>query len=143
MSTTTFTAHASTATRSARPTIWRHGLAATAAAAVATTTGAAIAKAAGVTFADHTGASIPTAGFPELTVVFALIGVGVAAVIARRASRPRRTFTRTVLALLALSFVPDVVSGFGVASAASLIALHSLAAAIVVPTLASRLNVRR
>jgi hypothetical protein len=49
---------------------------------------------------------------------------------------------RTVLALTAmtaLSFVPDLTFGFDAGSAATLITLHIVAAAIVVPTLAGRL----
>jgi uncharacterized membrane protein YoaK (UPF0700 family) len=95
--------------------------------------------AAGVSFADSTGASIPITGFAELTMIVSLVGVGIAAIMARKARRPRPTFARTALALTALSFVPDLTFGFDAASAATLITLHSVAAAIVVPTLAGRL----
>ena len=78
-----------------------------------------------------TGASIPIAGFAQLTLVFSLIGVGMAAVMARKARRPRAAFVRTAVALTALSFVPDLTFGFDAGSAASLIALHIVAAAIV------------
>ena len=122
-----------------RRPVWKHGVAAAVVASVATTALAAIASAAGVSFADRTGASIPIAGFAQLTLVFSLIGVGIAAVMARKARRPRRTFVRTAVALTALSFVPDLTFGFDAASAATLIALHTVAAAIVVPTLAGRL----
>jgi amino acid transporter len=84
--------------------------------------------------ADSTGASIPIAGFAQLTLVFSLVGVGIAAVMARKARRPR-----TAVALTALSFVPDLTFGFDAGSAATLITLHTVAAAIVVPTLARRL----
>ena len=122
-----------------RQSVWKHGIAAAVVAAVATTTGAAIAAAAGISFADHTGASIPIAGFAELTLVFSLIGVAIAAVMSRTGRRPRSTFVRTALALTALSFVPDLTFGFDAGSAATLIMLHTVAAAIVVPTLAVRL----
>ena len=46
---------------------------------------------------------------------------------------------RTAVALTALSFVPDLTFGFDAGSAATLITLHTVAAAIVVPTLARRL----
>ena len=46
---------------------------------------------------------------------------------------------RTALGLTALSFVPDLTYGFDAASTVTLIALHTVAAAIVVPTLARRL----
>jgi hypothetical protein len=123
-----------------RRPLWKAGLAAAAAAALATTTLAAIASAAGVSFAGRAGAgSIPIAGFAELTLTFSLVGVLIAAVLARKARRPRSTFARTALALVALSFVPDLTFGFDATSTVTLIALHSVAAAIVVPTLARRL----
>jgi amino acid transporter len=122
-----------------RKPIWKHGVAAAVVASVATTVLAAVASAAGVSFADTTGASIPIAAFAQLTLVFSLVGVGMAAVMARRARRPRPTFVRTAVALTALSFVPDLTFGFDVGSATTLIALHTVAAAIVVPTLARRL----
>jgi hypothetical protein len=122
-----------------RQPVWKHGVAAAAVASVATTVLAAVASAAGVSFADSTGASIPIAGFGQLTLLFSLVGVGIAAVLARKARRPRATFVRTAIALTALSFVPDLTFGFDAGSAATLIGLHTVAAAIVVPTLAGRL----
>jgi len=124
---------------SERQPLWKHGIAAAVVASVATTTLAALASAAGVSFADSTGAGIPIAAFTQLTLVFSLIGVGLAAIMARKARRPRRTFVRTTTTLTALSFVPDLTFGFDTASAAALITLHTVAAAIVVPTLAKRL----
>jgi hypothetical protein len=124
---------------SGRQPVWKHGVASAVVASVATTVLAAIASAVGVSFADSTGASIPIAGFTQLTLVFSLIGVGMAAVMARKARRPRATFVRTAVALTLLSFVPDLTFGFDVGSAATLITLHTVAAAIVVPTLAGRL----
>jgi amino acid transporter len=122
-----------------RQPVWRHGVAAAAVATVATTVLAAVTSAAGVSFADGTGTSIPLAGFAQLTLVFSLLGVGIAAVMARKARRPRSTFVRTTLALTALSFVPDLTFGFDAGSAVTLIALHTVAATIVVPSLARRL----
>ena len=86
-----------------RQSVWKHGIA-----AAATTVLAAVASAAGVSFADNTGASLPITGFAELTLVFSLGGVGIAAVMGRRARRPRLTFVRAAVALTALSFVPDL-----------------------------------
>jgi amino acid transporter len=122
-----------------RRSVWKHGPAAAVVASAATTVLAAVASAAGISFANGTGASIPIAGFAQLTLVFSLVGVGIAAVMARKARRPRPTFVRTAVALTVLSFVPDLTFGFGAGSAATLIALHIVAAAIVVPTLARRL----
>jgi amino acid transporter len=143
----TTTTHLATRTTSSAPTpaverqpVWRHGVASAVVASVATTVLAAFASAAGVSFADGTGASIPVAGFGQLTLLFSLVGVGIAAVMARRARRPRVTFVRTAVALTALSFVPDLTFGFDAGSAATLITLHTVAASIVVPTLARRLT---
>jgi hypothetical protein len=135
----TRTTTAATTPAAERQPVWKHGVAAAVAASVATTVLAALASAAGVSFADSTGVSIPTAGFAQLTLFFSLLGAGIAAVLARRARRPRATFVRTAVVLTALSFVPDLTFGFDAGSAATLIALHAVAAAIVVPTLASRL----
>ncbi|MFL5334999.1 MAG: DUF6069 family protein [Geminicoccaceae bacterium] len=122
-----------------RQPLWKHGVAAAVVASVATTVLATVASAAGVSFADRTGASIPLAAFAQLTLVFSLVGAAIAAVMARKARRPRRTFVRTAVTLTALSFVPDLTFGFDAGSAATLITLHTVAAAIVVPTLAGRL----
>ena len=122
-----------------RRPVWKHGVASAAVASVATTVLAVIASTAGISFADSTGASIPIAAFAQLTLVFSLVGVGIAAIMARKARRPRATFVRTAAALTVLSFVPDLTFGFDAGSAATLITLHTVAAAIVVPTLAKRL----
>lgn len=128
-----------TAVVAARRPVWKHGLAAAVAASAVTTAIAAVASGAGVTFAGPDGSSIPLLGFAQLTLVFSLIAVGIAAVMARRARRPRSTFARTCVALLILSVVPDLTFGFDGASAAVLILTHLAAAAIVVPVLARRL----
>lgn len=135
----TTTTTASTPSTERRP-VWKHGVAAAVVAAVATTVLATVASAAGVSFADKTGAGIPIAGFTQLTLIFSLIGVGMAAVMARKARRPRSTFVRTAVTLTLLSFVPDLTFGFDAASAATLITLHTVAALIVVPVLARRLG---
>lgn len=124
-----------------RQSLWLHGLAATVVAAGATMGGAALASAAGVSFADKTGASIPIPGFATLTVAFSLIGVVLAAILARKARHPRQTFVRTTVVLVLLSFIPDLLPqiGFDRTSAFTLMGLHVLAAAIVIPTLARRL----
>src|SRR5829696_8765247 len=135
---TRITPSAPTPTAERQP-VWKHGVAAAVVASVATIVLAAVASAAGVSFADSTGARIPIAGFAQLTLMFSLVGVGIAAVLARTARRPRRAFVRTAVALTALSFVPDLTFGFHAGSAAALMALHTVAATIVVPTLAGRL----
>jgi amino acid transporter len=135
---TSVTPTAATRTSERQP-VWRHGVAAALVASVATTVLAAAASGAGVSFSDSTGSSIPIAAFAQLTLLFSLVGVGMAAVMARTARRPLPTFVRTAVALTALSFLPDLTFGFDAGSAATLITLHTVAAAIVVPTLAGRL----
>lgn len=135
-------AHALTAVAE-RPTIWVYGVAAAAVASAATTALAAVTSGAGVSFADSTGSAIPIAGFAEMTMLFSLVGLGIAALMARMVRRPRLTFVRTAVGLTALSFVPDLTFGFDAGSAAALITLHTVAAAIVVPTLAGRLACTR
>ena len=142
MSTTFSSTTTSTPTSAAaatRQSVWKHGIAAAVAATVATSTLAAVASAAGVSFADSSGVSIPVSGFATLTMAFSLVGVVLAAVLARKARHPRSTFVRTTVVLTLLSYVPDLTVGFDAASAATLIALHTVAAAIVVPMIARRL----
>jgi hypothetical protein len=127
--------------------VWKHGLAATLAAAVVTTALAVLANRAGVEFVDpaYPDKPIPPSGFATLTVAFSLIGVGLAAVFARTARHPRATFIRTAVALLVLSVVPDFVAipnfgnNFDTATSFTLAGLHLVAAAIIIPVLARRL----
>ena len=141
----------STETTTSKPaSVWKHGLAATAAAAVVVTGIAAGASRAGVSFLDPaSNLAIPTSGFAVLTTAFSLVGVILAAILARTARRPRSTFVRTTVALLVLSIVPDFVAipklspDFDTATSWTLAALHLVAAAIVIPVLAGRLAKER
>jgi hypothetical protein len=135
--TVTRTAPATTSTR--RFSLLKAGSAAGAAAAAVTTTLAAAAHAAGVSFADRTGESIPVFAFAQLTFVGALLGVALAAGVRRRASRPRRTFTRVAWTLAAVSCIAPTLIGLGAASVAVLVVEHLVAAAIVIPQIATRL----
>ncbi|MEU7782502.1 DUF6069 family protein [Micromonospora parva] len=111
------------------------------AAVVASTAAMAVAAAgdlAGVSL-DLSGTPIPVSGFGVLTAVFSLIGVAIAALLARFARRPRHTFVRTTVALTVLSLVPDVVADAGAATKALLMLTHLVAAAIVIPAIARRL----
>jgi hypothetical protein len=116
----------------------RTGAVAAVAAAVGATATAAIAHAAGVRFVVG-GSTIPIAGFAQLTIVFVAIGTAIAALVARKAERPRRTFVVTTLVLTALSFVPDILADAHIATRVSLVLTHIVAAAIAIPLLASRL----
>jgi peptidoglycan/LPS O-acetylase OafA/YrhL len=75
-----------------------------------------------------------------LTAVFSLIGVVLAAVLSRTARRPRSTFVRTTVVLTVLSLVPDVIVDAAPATKALLMLTHLVAAAIVVPAVARRLD---
>lgn len=126
------------ATTSRRP-LWRVAVASGAVAAAATTLTAVVARAAGVDLAIS-GEEIPLAGFPQLTMVGALLGLVLAKVLASRVRRARTMFVRVTVALTALSIVPDLTIEATAASKVVLIFTHLLAAAIVVPALASRLR---
>jgi hypothetical protein len=137
-----------TTEHTARKSVWKHGLAAAIAAAAVTTGLSYAASKAGVSFVDpaHPEIPIPLLGFAELTLIFSLIGVVLAAILARTARRPRATFVRTTLVLLVLSVVPDFVAipalqipDFDTATSFTLAGLHLVAAAIVIPVLAGRL----
>ena len=140
MTATTLTTTTVRSETSARPSrqLRRHGAVAGAVAAVATVGVAGAADAMGVPITVG-GESIPLLGFAQLTLVATAIGVVLASVFARKASRPRHTFVTTTLALTALSFVPDVLADAQTATKFTLVLTHVVAAAIVIPTLASRL----
>src|SRR5437660_12621693 len=101
----TATLTTTTATTSLRPVatprVWRAGVAAGLAAAVATTAVAAAAHALHVSLETAPGKAIPAVGFGQLTLFFTAVGVLLARTIGRRARRPRSTFTRTALVLTA------------------------------------------
>ena len=115
------------------------GLAATAAASVATPLVAAAGNAAGISL-DVGGAPIPVLGFATLTAFFSVVGVVLAVVLSRLARHPRIVFVRTTVVLTALSLVPDVIVDAAVPTKALLMLTHLVAAAIVVPAVARRLG---
>jgi hypothetical protein len=131
-----------TTTNTSTKPVWRAGVRAGLTAAVATSTIAAVASAAGVSFETAPGEAIPVLGFAQLTLFFTAVGVLIARVIGRRSSHPRSTFVKTTVALTALSVVPDLTMTFDAASKATLILTHVVAAAIVIPALASHLAVQ-
>ena len=123
----------------ATPSLWRTGLKAGVIAAVATTAIAVAASAAGVSF-QVDGEAIPLAGYAQMTLIGAVLGVLLAKALRRWATHPQQTFVRTCVALTALSIVPDLTTGFDAASAATLALAHMVAAAIIVPRIAARLS---
>jgi hypothetical protein len=118
--------------------LWRTGAIAGLSASVATFVFAALARAIDVPLTVG-GDSIPPIGFAQVTFVASIIGIFLAVVLSRRANRPRRTFVTTTIALTAMSFVPDVLADAHTATKVALALSHVVAAAIVIPALASRL----
>jgi hypothetical protein len=114
------------------------GLAATGVAALATATVATVGNFAGISLVLN-GAPVPVTGFAVLTVIFSLVGLGLALVLARKARSPRTTFVRTTIVLTALSVVPDVLVDAAPTTKALLMLTHVVAAAIVIPAVARRL----
>jgi hypothetical protein len=133
------TTTATEAQTEARRSLWRTGLGAGFVAAVATTTVAVIAGSAGVSFAIE-GDAIPLAGYAQMTLIGAALGVLLATALRRWAKHPQTTFVRTTVVLTALSIVPDVTMGFDAASALTLALAHVVAASIIVPRLAAQLR---
>jgi hypothetical protein len=120
------------------------GLMATVAAMAATTLVAALARAAGVDFEvpDGGGETIPLAGFAVVTGFFSVVGVIIAAALLRWSSRPAERFVQTAVSLTAISLAPPLLSGAKPATITALIALHLVAATVMIPTLARSLRTR-
>ena len=118
--------------------LWRTGAIAGIAASVATFATAALARSIDVSL-EVAGKSIPLIGFAQLTFVLSIVGTVVAVVLSHRANRPRHTFVVTTVALTIVSFVPDLLADAQTATRFALALTHVVAAAIVIPALASRL----
>jgi peptidoglycan/LPS O-acetylase OafA/YrhL len=121
-----------------RRPVWRAGVVSSLVAAGAAMIVVAVARAGDIPVAVD-GEEIPILGFAMLVVVGALIGIGLAALLRRYADHPRRTFTVVTVALTALSLVPDVLADASTGSKLVLAMTHVVAAAIIVPSIASRL----
>jgi hypothetical protein len=141
--TTTTTTDQRDRSTSRRPSLCRAGITAGLVAAAATSAIATGAHAAGVSLETAPGEQIPALGFGQLTLFFTAIGVALAAVLRRKARCPQATFVKVTLALTALSVVPDLVLSTDVATKLTLVLTHLVAAAIVIPIVASRLPERR
>jgi hypothetical protein len=141
MSTITNTQTVPTVDSATRPRLWSVAVGFGAVAAVATTVVAASAHAAGVSL-DVSGEPIPLLAFAQMTMLFSLVGFGIAAGVRRWARDARRTWVRTTVALTVLSFVPDLLADAAVGTRLTLMSTHLVAALIVVPAVAARLNRR-
>jgi hypothetical protein len=137
--TSTRTTRTATTTSTRRFPLLKAGAAAGAVAAATTTAVAVAAHAVGVSFADRTGQSIPWFAFAQLTFIGALLGVALAAGVRRRASQPRRTFTRAAWTLAVVSCVAPTLIGLEAAAVAVLVVEHLVAAAVIIPAVSSRL----
>ena len=127
------------AARSAVPVSrWRVAIGAGLVAAVATTSIASIARASGAAL-EVGGEPIPLYAFAQLTLLAAIVGGGIAVLLARRSTQPRRSFLRFSVALTALSIVPDLAVDSTVGTKFVLAFTHLVAAAVIVPQLAKRL----
>lgn len=139
MTDTVHTAATSIGPATTTPVVWRHGLAAGLAAAAATTSVAAIARKSGIAV-EIAGEAIPLAAFGQLTMIGALIGIAMAAALVSRSNRPRTMFVRATITLTVLSLVPDLVADADTSTRVLLAATHAIAAVIVIPVLARRLQ---
>jgi peptidoglycan/LPS O-acetylase OafA/YrhL len=119
--------------------LWRTGAVAGIVASGATAAVAALASAADISL-KVSGAAIPVVGFAQLTFVASLIGTIIAIALSHRANQPRRTFVRTTIALTLVSIVPDVLADTHTSTRFTLALTHVVAAALVIPVLASRLH---
>lgn len=116
------------------------GLGAAVAAAALNAAVAALARAAGVDLEVTGGEAIPVSGIAFVTVVLSAVGVLIAAALSRWSNSPVRWWWRTTVALTALSLVPPFLAAADTATAVTLVVLHLLAAAVVVPAVARSLR---
>jgi hypothetical protein len=121
-----------------RRSLWKVGVTAGLVGAGATCLTAAVARAADVSL-EIKGEPIPISAFAVLTFIGALLGVGLATLLSRRAAHPQLTFVRTTVVLTLASIVPDAYADTTAASKIVLAVAHLIAAAIIVPSIASRL----
>lgn len=119
------------------------GAGSTVVAVVVTTAAAAALEAAGVGFVVDGGQEVPVSGIAVQTAIWSAVGVALAAGFRRWSSRPAEHFVRTAVGLTALSLVPPVVWGEGAGTVVGLVALHLVAAAVMVPALARALGASR
>lgn len=103
--------------------------------AVVTTAAAAAVHAAGVSF-EVEGEMIPLLGFAQMTFLGAVIGGLLLAGLNRWNGQARNRFVQATLALTALSCLPSIAMPDDAGSQIALVALHVLAAVIIVPVLA-------
>lgn len=105
----------------------------------ATAVAGALARAAGVDL-EVSGEEVPVSGIAFVTGVLSVVGVLVAAALRRWSARPAERFVRTTVALTALSLVAPVLAEADAATTVTLVGLHLVAAAVVIPAVARSLR---
>ena len=140
--TSTFAPTPSVSAEQVRPVgrVGRTGLVAGIGAAAANLAAVGVARQLDVAF-EIKGEQIPVYAFGQVTLFAAIIGIGMAALFARRARRPRRAFVVTTVALTALSTMPPAIVDASIATKLMLGLTHLLAAVIIIPAVAARLAV--
>jgi hypothetical protein len=116
------------------------GLGAAVAAAALNAVVAALARAAGVDLEVSGGEAIPVSGIAFVTVVLSALGLLIAAALSRWSDSPVQWWLRTTVALTAVSLAPPFLAAADAATAVTLVVLHLLAAAVVVPAVARTLR---
>lgn len=139
MSTIAHQTQSETLVDAAPRSLWRAAVGAGLVAAASTTVVAAGLHAAGVSL-DVKDEPIPVLAFAQMTFLFSILGLGIAAGLRRWAARPRTAWLRTTIVLTALSFTPDLLADAAGATKALLMTTHLVAAVIVIPAVAGRLE---
>lgn len=139
MSTFTTQTEAAGTTTNTRTKLWPTAVGFGLIAAAATTLVAAVADASGISL-DVADEPIVLFAFPQLTFMFTMVGLAIAVGVRRWASNARRTWIRTTAVLTALSLVPDALADADVSTRLVLMLTHLVAASIVIPAVARRLD---
>lgn len=135
MSVTTATLSETAAGTAPAPSLRRATVAAGLAGAAVTTVAAAAVHAVGVSF-EIDGAMIPLLGFAQMTFIGAVFGGLLLGGLNRWSARACARFVQAAVALTLVSCVPSVALPDDTGSQIALVALHVLAAAVIVPALA-------
>jgi len=106
--------------------------------AAVTTAVAALLRAAGTPLSVK--GEIPLLGFAQITFIGAVLGGVIAAVLSRRSAQPRRRFVQVTVTLTVLSCIAPLTMASGAVDKLALTATHLVAAAIIIPVLARRVD---
>lgn len=126
--------------------VWLVAVAATVTGAVVTEVFGLIARAIDIPVeaaspGNSTPEEIPISGFATSVLFSSVFGIVLAVALARWAKRPARTFVVTTVVLTALSFIsPIAYANSDTASEVTLVLAHVVAAAVIIPLVAYRLN---